>query len=61
VAEERRNLYLVDGSGYVFRAFFGLPPLSNSRGEPTGAIYGFIRMLFKLLKALCLRPVNGFP
>jgi DNA polymerase-1 len=50
VAEERRNLYLVDGSGYVFRAFFGLPPLSNSRGEPTGAIYGFIRMLFKLLK-----------
>ncbi|HXD91347.1 MAG TPA: DNA polymerase, partial [Candidatus Binataceae bacterium] len=50
MAEERRNLYLVDGSGYVFRAFFGLPPLSNSRGEPTGAIYGFIRMLFKLLK-----------
>jgi len=50
VAEERRNLYLVDGSGYVFRAFFGLPPLTNSRGEPTGAVYGFIRMLFKLLK-----------
>ena len=50
MAEERRNLYLVDGSGYVFRAFFGLPPLTNSRGEPTGAVYGFIRMLFKLLK-----------
>jgi DNA polymerase I len=50
MAEERLNLYLIDGSGYVFRAFFALPHLSNSRGLPTNAIYGFVRMLLKLLK-----------
>jgi DNA polymerase-1 len=50
MAAERSELYLIDGSGYVFRAFFALPPLSNSRGLPTNAIYGFTRMLLKLLK-----------
>ena len=50
MAEHQRNLYLVDGSGYIFRAFFGLPQLNNSRGLPTNATYGFIRMLVKLLK-----------
>ncbi len=50
MAVERSELYLIDGSGYVFRAFFALPPLSNSRGLPTNAIYGFTRMLLKLLK-----------
>ncbi len=50
MAEERRTLYLVDGSGYIFRAFFALPRLNNSRGLPTNATYGFIRMLLKLLK-----------
>src|SRR2546423_1330256 len=50
MAEERRNLYLVDGSGYIFRAFFALPQLNNSRGLPTNATYGFIRMLLKLLR-----------
>lgn len=50
MAEERPHLYLVDGSGYIFRAFFALPPLSTSRGMPTQAVYGFIRMLFKLIK-----------
>ncbi len=46
----RRNLVLVDGSGYVFRAFHALPQLTNSRGMPVNAVYGFIRMLMKLLK-----------
>ncbi len=50
MAEERSTLYLIDGSGYVFRAFFALPQLNNSRGLPTNAVYGFIRMLLKLLK-----------
>jgi DNA polymerase I len=50
MAEERRELFLIDGSGYIFRAFFALPPLTNSRGMPTGAVYGFARMLLKLLK-----------
>ncbi|HKF28430.1 MAG TPA: DNA polymerase I [Candidatus Binataceae bacterium] len=50
MAEVRRNLVLVDGSGYVFRAFHALPELNNSSGLPVNAIYGFIRMLMKLLK-----------
>ncbi len=50
MAEERPTLYLIDGSGYIFRAFFALPQLNNSRGLPTNAVYGFIRMLLKLLK-----------
>jgi DNA polymerase-1 len=50
MAEERRQLFLVDGSNYIFRAFFALPPLNNSRGMPTNAVYGFIRMFFKLIK-----------
>jgi DNA polymerase I len=44
------TLYLVDGSGYIFRAFYALPQLNNSRGLPTNAVYGFVRMLVKLLK-----------
>jgi DNA polymerase-1 len=42
-------LILVDGSSYLYRAFHALPPLSTSRGEPTGAVYGVINMLRKLL------------
>ena len=47
---EPRTLVLVDGSSYLYRAFHALPPLSNSRGEPTGAVLGVINMLLKLLK-----------
>ena len=50
MAESRSTLYLVDGSGYMFRAFHAIPPLNNSRGLPTNATFGFIRMLLKLLK-----------
>lgn len=41
---------LVDGSSYLFRAFHGLPPLTNSKGMSTGAIYGVINMLRSLVK-----------
>ena len=41
---------LVDGSSYLFRAFHALPPLENSKGQPTGAIYGVINMLKKLVE-----------
>jgi len=44
-----KTLYLVDGSGYLFRAYHALPPLSTSAGEPTGAIYGVANMLRKLV------------
>jgi DNA polymerase-1 len=40
----------VDGSSYLYRAFHALPPLTNSRGEPTGAVLGVLNMLGKLLK-----------
>ena len=50
MAAERKQLILVDGSGYIFRAFFALPPMNTSRGLPTQAVYGFIRMILKLLK-----------
>jgi len=50
MAEAKRELILVDGSGYIFRAFFAIPQLNNSRGIPTNAVFGFIRMLVKLLK-----------
>jgi len=45
-----RKLVLIDGSSYLYRAFHALPPLSNSRGEPTGAVLGVLNMLNKLLK-----------
>src|SRR5215510_7326276 len=40
-----RNLYLVDGSGYLFRAYHALPPMSRPDGTPINAVYGFCRML----------------
>jgi DNA polymerase-1 len=45
-----RKLILVDGSGYLYRAFHALPPLSNSKGEPTGAVLGVLNMLNKMIK-----------
>jgi DNA polymerase-1 len=43
-------LVLIDGSSYLYRAFHALPPLTNSRGEPTGAVYGVLNMLQKFLR-----------
>ena len=40
-----RNLYLVDGSGYLFRAYHALPPMTRPDGTPINAVYGFCRML----------------
>ncbi|MGC3975836.1 MAG: DNA polymerase I [Nitrospira sp.] len=44
------TLYLIDGSAYIYRAFFALPPLSNSKGLQTNAVYGFTTMLMKVLR-----------
>jgi len=50
---EKPLLVLVDGSSYLYRAFHGLPPLTNRAGMPTGAIYGVLRMLRKLIEESC--------
>ncbi|MGB4894466.1 MAG: 5'-3' exonuclease H3TH domain-containing protein, partial [Nitrospira sp.] len=44
------TLYLIDGSAYIYRAFFALPPLANSKGLQTNAVYGFTTMLLKVLR-----------
>ncbi|WP_380880032.1 DNA polymerase I [Sphingomonas sp. DBB INV C78] len=46
------HLYLVDGSGYIFRAYHQLPPLTNRHGLNVGAVYGYTAMLWKLADAL---------
>ena len=47
---KKNTLYLVDGSSYLYRAFHALPNLTNSAGEPTGALLGVANMLRRLLK-----------
>jgi 5'-3' exonuclease len=46
------KLLLIDGHYYVYRSFFALPPLNNSRGEPTNAILGFVKTVRRMLKDL---------
>src|SRR5438046_260265 len=50
--EQHRSptLYLIDGSAYIYRAYFALPPLTNSKGMQTNAVYGFTTMLMKILR-----------
>ena len=43
------NLILIDGSGYIFRAFYGLPSMTNENGVPVNAVFGFTKMLLKLI------------
>lgn len=49
MSEQPTYLYLIDGSSYLYRAFFALPPLTSPGGLPTNAVYGFTTMLLKLL------------
>ncbi|MPT48293.1 MAG: DNA polymerase I [Sphingobium sp.] len=48
----QNHLYLIDGSGYIFRAYHQLPPLTNRHGQPAGAVYGYTAMLWKLAAEL---------
>ena len=47
-----QRLYLIDGSGYIFRAFHALPPMTRPDGTPVNAVYGFANMLMKLMDDL---------
>ena len=49
-ASELSHLYLIDGSGFVFRAFHALPPLTRPDGTPVNAVLGFTNMLWKILR-----------
>ena len=49
-ASGRRKVFLIDGTNYLFRAFFAIRGLSNSRGFPTNAVFGFTNMLLKVLR-----------
>ncbi len=49
-ASHRKTLYLIDGSAYIYRAFFALPALNNSKGLQTNAVYGFMTTLLKILR-----------
>jgi DNA polymerase-1 len=46
-----KRAYLVDGSGYIFRAYYAVAPLRTKDGFPTNALFGYLRMLLKLLTA----------
>ena len=50
MAGGRQRLFLIDGFSNIFRAFYAIRNLSNSKGEPTNAVYGFVQMLRKLLR-----------
>jgi DNA polymerase-1 len=50
MAEKNPKVYLIDGSSYIYRAFFAIAHLSNSKGFPTNAIYVFTNMLLKILR-----------
>ncbi|MBQ7412982.1 MAG: DNA polymerase I [Alphaproteobacteria bacterium] len=47
---ERPTICLVDGSGYIFRAFYALPPMTRADGTPVNAVYGFMNMMMNLLQ-----------
>src|SRR5215213_6111376 len=46
---EGKHLILVDGSGYIFRAFHALPPMTNPQGVPVNAVFGFTQMISRFL------------
>lgn len=50
MSEQKQRVYLVDGSSYIYRAYYAIRHLSNSKGEATNAVYGFTNMLLNLVR-----------
>ncbi|TLM65795.1 MAG: DNA polymerase I [Deltaproteobacteria bacterium] len=50
MSDTPKRLFLIDGSGYIYRAYFAIRHLSNSKGQATNAVYGFINMLLKVVR-----------
>ncbi|HEX9488943.1 MAG TPA: hypothetical protein VF930_01580, partial [Stellaceae bacterium] len=50
MSAKTRHVYLVDGSGYIFRAYHALPALTRADGTPIGAALGYANMLYKLIQ-----------
>ena len=50
MTEQPKRLYLIDGSSYIYRAYFAIRHLSNSKGMATNAVYGFVNMLLKVVR-----------
>ena len=46
----KEEIYLIDGSAYIYRAYHAIAPLSNSKGIPTHAVLGFINMIKRLIR-----------
>ena len=49
MTEKRKKLVLIDGHSILNRAFYGMPDLTNAKGQHTGAVLGFLNILFKIL------------
>ena len=50
MADQPKHVFLIDGSGFIFRAFHGLPPMVSPNGTPVNAVFGYTKMLMKLLE-----------
>ena len=48
--KKQNRLILIDGSGYIFRAYYALPPMTRKDGTPVNAVFGFTNMLVKLIE-----------
>lgn len=49
MSDQPKHVFLIDGSGFIFRAFHGLPPMVSPNGTPVNAVYGFTKMLMKVM------------